>query len=51
MVLALGILGLGLVFVLSGAITVMFAYRLENARLMLLYQELREVLEGARLPS
>ncbi len=51
MVLAFGILGLGLVFVLSGAITVMFAYRLENARLMLLYQELREVLEGARLPS
>jgi len=51
MVLACGILGLGLVFILSGAITVMFAYRLENARLMLLYQELREVLEGARLPS
>jgi len=50
MVLAFGILGLGLVFVLSGAITVMFAYRLENARLMLLYQELREVLEGPRLP-
>lgn len=51
MVLALGILGLGLVFVLSGAITVMFAYRLESARLMLVYQELREVLEGTRLPS
>ena len=51
MVLALGILGLGLVFILSGAITVMFAYRLESARLMLVYQELREVLEGTRLPS
>jgi hypothetical protein len=51
MVLAFGILGLGLVFLLSGAITVMFAYRLENARLMLLYQELREVLEGTRLPA
>ncbi|HKO31804.1 MAG TPA: hypothetical protein VJU54_11735 [Nitrospiraceae bacterium] len=51
MVLAFGILGLGLVFLLSGAITVMFAYRLENARLMQLYQELREVLEGTRLPS
>jgi len=51
MVLALGILGLGVVFLLSGAITVMFAYRLENARLMMVYQELREVLEGARLPS
>jgi hypothetical protein len=46
MVLAFGILGLGAVFVLSGAITVMFAYRLENARLMMVYQELREVLEG-----
>jgi hypothetical protein len=46
MVLALGIIGLGLVFLLSGAITVMFAYRLESARLMMVYQELREVLEG-----
>ena len=51
MVLAFGILGLGVVFLLSGAITVMFAYRLENARLMVVYQELREVLEGTRLPS
>jgi hypothetical protein len=51
MVLAFGILGLGLVFLLSGAITVMFAYRLENARLMMVYQELREVLEGTQLPS
>lgn len=45
-VLAFGIVGLGLVFVLSGAITVVFAYRLENARLTMVYQELREVLEG-----
>ena len=51
MVLALGILGLGVVFLLSGAITVMFAYRLENARLMVVYQELREVLEGTKSPS
>jgi hypothetical protein len=51
MVLALGVVGLGVVFLLSGAITVVFAYRLENARLMMVYQELREVLEGARLPS
>ena len=51
MVLALGIVGLGLVFILSGAITVVFAYRLENARLTMVYQELREVLEGARTPS
>jgi hypothetical protein len=50
-VLALGIAGLGVVFLLSGAITVVFAYRLENSRLMTVYQELREVLEGSRLPS
>jgi len=46
-VLAFGIVGLGLVFLVSGAITVVFAYRLENARLTTVYQELREVLEGA----
>jgi hypothetical protein len=45
-VLAIGIVGLGLVFLLSGAITVVFAYRLENSRLMTVYQELREVIEG-----
>jgi hypothetical protein len=50
-VLAVGIIGLGVVFLLSGAITVVFAYRLENARLTVVYQELREVLEGTRLPS
>jgi len=50
-VLGIGIIGLGLVFLLSGAITVIFAYRLENSRLMTVYQELREVLEGVRLPS
>ncbi|MBU6433874.1 MAG: hypothetical protein KJS98_11225, partial [Nitrospirae bacterium] len=50
-VLAFGILGLGLVFLVSGAITVMFAYRLENARLTTVYQELREILEGAKLPT
>jgi hypothetical protein len=49
-VLALGIAGLGLVFLLSGTITVVFAYRLENARLATVYQELREVLKGARSP-
>lgn len=48
-VLAFGIVGLGLVFLVSGAITVVFAYRLENARLMTVYQELREILEGTRL--
>ncbi|NOT96476.1 MAG: hypothetical protein HOP00_09245, partial [Nitrospira sp.] len=48
MVLALGIVGLGLVFLLSGALTIIFAYRMENARLTTVYQELREVLEGAR---
>lgn len=50
-VLAIGIVGLGLVFLLSGAITVVFAYRLENTRLTTVYQELREVLDGTRLPS
>jgi hypothetical protein len=50
-VLALGIAALGLVFLLSGAITIVFAYRLENARLTTVYQELREVLEGATLPE
>jgi hypothetical protein len=50
-VLAFGIIGLGVVFLLSGAITVVFAYRLENARLTMVYQELREVIEGTRLPS
>jgi hypothetical protein len=48
MVLAFGIVGLGLVFLLSGAITVVFAYRLESARLTTVYQELREVIEGGR---
>lgn len=51
MVLALGIVGLGLVFLLSGALTTIFAYRLENARLTTVYHELREALEGTRLPS
>jgi hypothetical protein len=50
-VLGIGIVGLGFVFLLSGAIIVVFAYRLENSRLMTVYQELREVLEGVRLPS
>ena len=49
MVLALGIVGLGLVFLLSGTLTTIFAYRLENARLTTVYHELREVLEGTRL--
>jgi len=47
-VLAVGIVGLGLVFLLSGAITVVFAYRLEKARLMTVYQELLNVIERAR---
>ena len=45
-VFAIGIAGLGLIFLLSGAITMVFAYRLENSRLTTVYQELREVLEG-----
>ncbi len=50
-VLAIGIVALGLVFLLSGAITIVFAFRLENSRLTTVYQELREVLEGTRLSS
>lgn len=48
-VLAFGVIGLGVVFLLSGAITVVFAYRLENSRLMMVYQELREVIEGTKV--
>ena len=47
-VLAFGIIGLGVVFLLSGTITVVLAYRRENVRLMTVYQELREVIEGGR---
>ena len=47
--LAFGVLGLGLIFLLSGVITVVFAYRLENARLMMVYQELREAIEGTKV--
>ena len=38
-------LGLGFVFVLSAAITVVFAYRLEIARLTVVYQEYLEDLQ------
>ena len=44
---AAGILTLGLLFLFSGLITVVMAYRLENSRLANVYQELRAVVVGA----
>ncbi len=43
---AVGILTLGLLFLFSGSVTVIMAYRLENSRLARLYEELREMVEG-----
>lgn len=45
-VMAGGILTLGLFFIFSGLVTVVMAYRMENSRLALLQQELVEVLNG-----
>jgi len=38
-----GILGIGLLVIAFGAVTVVFSYRLENSRLMKVYGELRDV--------
>lgn len=40
-----GILGIGLLVLAFGAVTVVFSYRLENSRLTKVYDELRAVLE------
>jgi hypothetical protein len=40
-----GILTLGLLFLFSGLITVVMAYRLENNRLAKVYEELRAVVD------
>ncbi|GIW55200.1 MAG: hypothetical protein KatS3mg082_1604 [Nitrospiraceae bacterium] len=45
LLMGLGVTGLGLLVVAFGIITVAFAYRLENGRLIELYQELRAALE------
>jgi len=49
--LALGILGLGVLVLVFGLVLVSLAYRLEDHRLMQVYQELREVLETGTLPN
>lgn len=45
-VVGVGILVMGLVFFLSGLVTVTIAFRLENSRLALVQRELQEVFEG-----
>jgi hypothetical protein len=42
-----GILGIGLLVLAFGIVTVMFSYRLENSRLMTVYEELVDVIEHA----
>ncbi|MDF0645516.1 MAG: hypothetical protein P0111_15905 [Nitrospira sp.] len=42
-----GILGIGLLVIAFGAVTVVFSYRLENSRLMKVYGELRDVAEDS----
>lgn len=42
-----GILGIGLLVLAFGIVTVMFSYRLENSRLMTVYEELVDVIEDA----
>ena len=48
--MGIGILGIGLLVLAFGIVTVVFSYRLENSRLTKVYEELREVVEreGAR---
>lgn len=45
--MGLGILGIGLLVLAFGLVTIAFAYRLENHRLTLAYQDLRAALEKA----
>ncbi|MBA5868151.1 MAG: hypothetical protein GDA67_15770 [Nitrospira sp. CR1.3] len=42
-----GILGIGLLVLAFGVVTVLFSYRLENSRLMKVYSELLAVADGA----
>ncbi len=41
-----GILGIGLLVLAFGIVTVVFSYRLENSRLAKVYEELRDIVEG-----
>ncbi len=45
--MAAGILGIGLLVLAFGTVTIVFSYRLENSRLMTVYEELVDVIEGA----
>lgn len=49
--IGLGILTLGLFFFLSGLVTVVMAYRMENSRLALAQRELQEVVQGRPTPT
>ena len=46
-----GILGIGLLVLAFGLVTVMFSYRLENGRLTKVYEELKAVADGATVSS
>ena len=48
--LAAGVMGLGLLVLVFGLITITMAYRLEDSRLTQVYQELGAALEWAQLP-
>lgn len=49
-VMALGITALGVMVIAFGLLVVILAYRLENGRLTMVYDELREALESAATP-
>ena len=51
LLLVLGVSGVGLLVLVFGLVTVSLAYRLEDQRLMQVYQELRAVLTGDWLPT
>ena len=51
LLLGLGVTAVGLLVLVFGLVTVSLAYRLEDQRLMQVYQELRAVLTGESLPS
>lgn len=49
--MGVGIIGIALLVLAFGVVTVMFSYRLEHSRLTTVYEELREALEGAPRPD
>ena len=50
LLLGLGVTAVGALVLVFGLVTVSLAYRLEDQRLMQVYQELRAVLTGESLP-